>query len=98
MQPLYVPGCQILIYICVKGVLQTSLRNNTSLKKLVSVTVIAVSLSVFHPLDASLLCLAVYALHAGEGNSQVIFPCVFNEVITGTQFLTFFGRKGLGKC
>lgn len=98
MQPLYVPGCQILIYICVKGVLQTSLRNNTSLKKLVSVTIIAVSLSVFHPLGASLLCLAVYALHAGEGNSQVIFPCVFNEVITGTQFLIFFRRKGLGKC
>lgn len=46
---LYVPGCQKFIYIGINCVLNTSLRNETSLKKLVSVTGIAMSfLSVFH--------------------------------------------------
>lgn len=66
-----------------------------------SVTLTAMSfLSVFHPLDASLLCLAIYTLNASEGNIQVIIPCVFNEVNLCSlvlNFFFFFQKKGFGK-
>lgn len=56
-----------------------------------SVTLTAMSfLSVFHPLDASLLCLAIYTLNASEGNIQVIIPCVFNEVNLCSLVLNFY--------